>query len=265
MNARIQILKEYASRTEYKVLRDWLPVIKRPVGGLDKGTCVLPGIVLAKMPQVERSGLLDWCREWGNQLILTPPWWRTDLGQTFGLNFQILLEEKDAKFKGITLSYILVSKLKAKWQIEKKEAVALEFKFDSGSGLITITTVPLLDYRLLHWGSALKDLFLQLVNVPETVEGLVRNQKCLSNFHLYTLLLAAGGIEVMVELAGKIQRYIGAPTKGLNQDEVITFLVDKGFLEPSGSITDDGLSLLQEKGYRAYIREICKRGDDDGW
>ena len=59
MMKEIQILKSFSSRTEYKVLRQWVPVKEVAPADLEAGHCVIPAVVLGKLGPEERGLLVN--------------------------------------------------------------------------------------------------------------------------------------------------------------------------------------------------------------
>lgn len=264
-----QILKEYARRTEYKVLKEWYEVTEREIHELQPGICIVPGIVLSRAGREQVGALASWAREWGNHLILTAPWWKVALAEYLDLPMEIEVDEKKSEYQGINTTHILVTKLPPLWQNKKGDNLAASLHYHSGSGVVTITTLPLLDYKLAAKRSICQSLLAELLSRednPGSAEAPAEGETLseLTEEHLMVLLLAAGGIDIHDGLAIKVKQYLTVDLTG-KEISLQHDLQKAGLLNKAGLVTDEGLGLLVGRGYRPFIRELRKQGDMDAW
>src|SRR5690625_2981468 len=167
----IQIIKQFSKRTEYKILKEWLSTEERNIEELMDGICVIPAIILLKLSMTELQLLNNWWRKWGNQLIVSPPYHQIDIVTLLQLNVDLSVQAIGPQsFNSFPVVESIKTNVKSKWELESGEVLALDFFEHSGSGCLTLTTVPLLDYRLLSKGKYGKRLFLELINKKTNVE-----------------------------------------------------------------------------------------------
>lgn len=269
MKASVQILTEFAQRTEYRVLREWYEVKAADINALQSGICIIPGIVLSKAGKEQLAALVQWIKEWGNHLLLTAPWWQVTLADYLDLPAQIKIAEKRSEYQGINAAHVLITKLPPLWQSKTGDTLAASMRYNSGSGVITFTTLPLLDYKLIAKRDICKSLLDELLSREDTIiseepkDNAVFSQE-LTEEHLIVLLLAAGGVDIQKELAATVRQYATVNINGkenvLKQD-----LLQAGLLDAGGKATDRGVKILVERGYRSFIRELRKQGDVDAW
>ncbi|MDD2211691.1 MAG: hypothetical protein PHV56_01745 [Clostridia bacterium] len=269
MKVVLQILTEFAQRTEYRVLRELYEVKPADINALQPGICLVPGIILNKAKKEQVAALVQWAKEWGNHLMLTAPWWQVKLADYLDLPTEIRIAEKKDEYKGINVAHVLITKLTPFWQSKNGDILAVSMRYNSGSGLITFTTVPLLDYKLTAKRNICKSLLDELLSREDILipkEPLNNNafSQELTQQHLVVLMLAAGGVDIQNELAEAVRQYvtvnITGKENGLKQD-----LLRAGMLDAAGMATDKGVKILVERGYRSFVRELRKQGDVDAW
>lgn len=269
MNVTLQTLKEFTKRTEYKVLKEWYEVTETDIYALQPGICIVPGIILSKAGDEQLAALVQWAREWGNHLLLIAPWWQAGLADYLDLPVGIEVDEKKSEYQGISISHVLITKLPPVWQGKKGDTLAVSLRYHSGSGVLTLTTVPLLDYKLTAQRSACRSLLDELLSreIMPGSEELPDNEVVLHDLteeHLMVLLLAAGGVNIHDDLAAKVRQYatvnIAGKEAALQQE-----LWQAGLLDAAGIATEEGVKILVKRGYRSFIRELRKQGDVDAW
>ena len=262
---QVQIIKEFNRRTEYKVLREWMPVTESNLQGLKPGICIFPGILFTKLTEIQRKSLTNWVRQWGNQLLLVPPWWEVNISEYLNLATSVQLEELSTVYKGIPVEIVLLTKIPAKWQVGQGGIVTIDARHDSGSGFMTITTVPLLDYRLASQEDVLKNMLLDLLQPVQVGTLEVKEKQEISQVQLNVLLLAAAGIDITCNLEDKVYEYLTVKTDGMDEQQLRSQLQYSAFLDDQYRATEKVYNLLYVKGYRAFIRELRKRGEAGDW
>ncbi len=264
----IQIIKKFSNRTEYKLLRDWVTVDERNIDELIDGVCVVPAIILLKLSEVELQTLNRWWKKWGNQLIVFPPFHQMDVVSLLELNIDLSIKVmKEQVFNGLPVIESIRMNSSPKWQLATGEKVAVDVFEHSGSGCVTLSTVSLLDYRLLSQQEVCKKLFIELIN-RKVDEDTVSVQEVffLNAVHEYILMLASAKVLQPSKLSLQLSQYFN---KQLNEDKALEFLqqlINKKYLDSSGALTDTGIEHINFKGYRAFVREIKRwRGDVGEW
>ncbi|MEK4138299.1 hypothetical protein MHB75_09300 [Kurthia sp. FSL E2-0154] len=262
----IQIVKKYTKRTEYKMLKNWINVDERHIDELTSGICVIPAIIILKLSEVELQSLNKWWRQWGNQLIVSPPFHQMDVVSLLQLKVDLSLQETEAQsFNSLPVIESIKSNTKSKWELANGEIVAVDYFEHSGSGCVTLTTVPLFDYRLLPKQDICKKLFLELIIDNKNDESIpVREQFIPSPVHEYILILASANVLEPSKISGQLSNFF---KENLSHNEVLELLqqlIDQKLLEDSGVITDVGEKYINLKGYKAFVREIKRWRRDDG-
>jgi hypothetical protein len=260
----IQILQKYVNRTEYKILKEWFPCVAAELDSLAPGTALIPGSILNKLTSDQIKSMISWIKKWGNQLILTPPWRDIDLGRLLELSNTVAIKSERGDFQGIATGFVIQSNFPSKWQNSEHKSVAIDLKHHLGSGTISITTVPLLDYRRLEDESQNKALLAQLISTLHAETN--NNQEigfALNIDQLRILLLAAANIDITRQLREKVKAFFAAP---LEKEEIILeVLRQHGFLDAEWQATKKATQMLLKKGYHAFIRELRKQGDRFEW
>lgn len=264
----LQILKPFARRTEYKMLREWFDVEEKDVGELRSGVCVIPAIILLKMSESDRSCLIQWTKEWGNQLMVFPPYLNLDISSLLQLNHSFSIKEmNECMYEGVPVREEIVTNLTPEIQLPTKQTVAVDFYYDTSSGCITITTLPLLDYRLLEQREICQRLFQSLMHINERDtkdEMSEEKQVMFKPVHHYLLLLSSADVIERKQLVPLIQKFFYLEVRENDVKSAFAELENLHYIHSDGTITEKGQQYIMENGYRAFVREIIKRRNDDG-
>jgi hypothetical protein len=264
----IQIFKQFAKRTEYKMLKSWITVKERNVDELESGVCVIPAIILLKLSEVDLQSLNIWWRKWGSQLIVSPPFHQMDVVTLLKLNVDFSVRSIECQlFSSLPVIESIKTNTKSKWELAKGEIVAVDHFEHSGSGCVTLTTVPILDYRLLSKQEICKKLFLELINEKANDESAAVQESFIpSPVHEYILILASANVLEPTKISEQLSNYFSKKLFHNKALELFQQLTDQKFLGDSGEITDAGEKYIDLKGYRAFVREIKRwRRDDGAW
>lgn len=262
----IQIIKLFIKRTEYKMLKGWISVDERNIDELMSGVCVIPAITLLKLSEMELQALNKWWRQWGNQLIVSPPFHQMDVVSLLRLNVDLSVEAiENQLFNSLPVIESIKTNAKSKWQLAEGEIVAVDHYEHSGSGCVTLTTVPLLDYRLMSQQEVCKKLFLELINEKASQQtSAVQELWTLNPVHEYMLILAAANVLDSTKLSVQLSQYFKEEILQNKAFELFQQLTNENFLKGNGAITDAGEKYINLTGYRAFAREIKRWRRDDG-
>jgi hypothetical protein len=147
----VQILRDYKNRTEYKVLEKFIAVKEVNIDSLSEGILLLPGILLDKLEKKELEVLNKWLNIPDNQLILSPAWKEVSLNDYFDLSLVLKVQrEEGLEFEGVECQYKIDGKIQEKFFSNEHGNFGVHYRKDTGSGLLTVITLPLLDYKLSH-------------------------------------------------------------------------------------------------------------------
>lgn len=263
----IQIIKNFSNRTEYKVLKEWGSVDERDVNDLNKGVCVVPAIIFLKLSETELQTLNKWWKQWGNQLIVFPPFHQIDIASLLQLNVCLTVEEVETQsFNNIPVMEVFKTNVRPKWRTTNSEIIALDYYENSGTGCVTLTTLPLLDYRLLSHRTVCTELFYELINENDIEESVVPAERSVifSPIHAFILILAASRVLDTTILNEQIRKYFNQNIPQQTLTEMFQQLINEKFLESSCVLTSSGEEYLKLNRYQAFVREIKRWGNNDG-
>jgi len=262
----VQILKPFAHRTEYKVIREWMPISEVDLLELNVGTCVMPAVVLGKISLPECDILVNWAKQWGNQLLIFPPFHSIDLKARLHLGANLTVNSVvEDLYEGLPVNEIFLTNLQPKLCLTSGQSIALDIFYHSGSGLVTMSTLPLLDYRLLAHEEKCQEIFRKLLYVHDSKEiHTGEHQEFeLTPLHGYLIILAAAGITSMLIISSYLKVYFNTSTGEEMISLVQLQLQDENYLALDGNIAVKGQQFIEHCGYRAFVRELekspCKR------
>jgi hypothetical protein len=264
----IQIVRQFTKRTEYKILKSWISVDERNINELMSGICVIPAIIMFKLSEVELQSLNKWWRQWGNQLIVSPPFHQMDIVSLLQLNSELSVHGIEANtFNSLPVIESIKTNTKSKWELDIGKTIAIDHYEHSGSGCVTLTTVPLLDYRLMSKQDICKKLFLELIIENKNEETTKIQESFIPTpVHEYILMLASANVLELTVVSGQLSNFFKVNISHNEALELLQKLIDQRLLEDSGSITDKGEKYINLKGYIPFVREIKRwRRDDGAW
>lgn len=263
----LQIIEQFSKRTEYKMLREWVTVTERNISEFIAGICVIPAIVLLKLSESDLQRLNEWWKQWGNQLIVLPPFHKIDVGELLQLNVVIAIEEiVEERFKDLPVVEVIKSNSQSIWELDNGDKTAVDIFEHTGSGCVTLTTIPLLDYRLSAKQEVCKTFFLELINTTGNDKTIISQESfSLQPVHEYILILASANVLDSANLSDQLNKFFKHSILQSKAIELFQNLVDEQYLESSGELTDIGKGIITKKSYQVFAREIRKwRHDDDG-
>ena len=261
----VQIIKEYQNRTEFKVLKKFVDVKEVALEELENGVLVLSGIVLSK---IDSDNLKKWLENPANQLMILPPWVEMDLTNIFGTSININIKKED---------WILYEEVKCDYKIEGKFQdiiyksgkciLGVNYRKDTSTGILTILTLPLLDYKLTSNHEKFKGLLLECIILNDSHEleiNVIETKEFeILPIHEYIIMLKAAGYELNDSLNRNIKKIFGA---NFNYFEILTFVEELKkykFIEEK-RILDNGMEFIATKRFKPFIRVLKERRLKDG-
>lgn len=265
----IQILSEFERRTEYKVLTELISFTSVSIDELKSGKLIIPGFILTKMTEENLDKLNKWLENRNNHLIIVPSWIEIDLGKI--LNSSLPLEIKSIEetiYDDIPVNYNIKTMVKDKLFEQNRNIFGVNYRRNTGVGLVTVVTLPLLDYKLFHLQDKLKEILNKLLLFSEIVveEKALNNQEIvLEPIHINLIILKAAGIELGINLKEKIFKYFYT---NMSQQIIETKLNDLivGEFILNDKLTDKANEVIREKRLKAFIDVVNKKEmSSDGW
>lgn len=265
----IQILEQFKNRMEYRILGDFCDYIEVNLDALQNGILVLPGISLKKMGSDDLKKINQWIGNKDNQIILTPSWNELNLKDVFDLSIDVNIVNESSKFNDIPCSSYIQTTSKEKLYQNSGKVYAINHRNDISSGLITVVTLPLLDYKLIEYRDIFKDIFDKLLVVHRTVkeakENVEENVLNIDDIHTSILILVSAGVKINPNIKCTINKYF----KFLESTETILKkhkeLIHHGFI-CNDEVSEVGVKFIKEKNLKAFINVIKERElNNDGW
>lgn len=264
----IQILEKYKSRTEYRLLNIFCNYEMVSINALKKGILILPGILLNKMKKEEIKYLNLWLENSNNQLILLPAWSEINLSEYFTTSVGIKVKKAEGFFNGIPINYDIEAIVKDKMFCENGKNFAINYRSNLSSGLITVVTLPLLDYKMIDFQDEFKNYFDGLIQNVDYVEEIFEENNDeidIDNVHVFLIMLSAAKVQLKNEMGSSIIKYFGAR----HEEELLVRkykeLVSSEYINDE-KLTDKGVRVVEEKNLKAFINVIKERREnEDGW
>lgn len=264
----IQVLEEYKNRIEYRLLSNFCVYEEVSIDALKKGTLVLPGIILSKMSEQDLTTLRLWCENKSNQLILLPTWSEFNLSKYINSSIGINIRKTEGFYKNIPIAYSIEAMAKDTMFIENSKICGINYRNNLSSGLITVVTLPLLDYKLIDFQDEFKEIFFSLLkNNDLLIEDEQEDNKDLmiDEVHLFFLIMSAARIDLQGQLNMLVSKYFGTKHDEEVLKEKYRQLVVNEYMKDSG-LTDKGLTVVKEKNLKAFINVIKERREnEDEW
>ncbi|PGD70272.1 hypothetical protein [Bacillus wiedmannii] len=263
----IQILKEYEKRTEYRVLEKFVTVQQISIDELSEGILLLPGILLGKLENKDIERINQWISNPNNQVMLTPAWKEVNLKDFFDISLDLkVLKGEYLDYKGIECQYKIEGKVQEKLFATEKGDLCIHYRKDTGSGLLTVITLPLLDYKLSHKHEEFRQHFLvcmKKITPKETKQKVKKEVSKIGEDHIQIFMLMAAGFKLEKDLKVRFHTYFNLDIKMERIRELERDLFQQGFIDNEG-ISDKGKALIIEKKLKSFIKilEGGKRIDE---
>ncbi|SKB73039.1 hypothetical protein SAMN02745120_0085 [Acetoanaerobium noterae] len=262
----IYILEEFKKRTEYKILSNFISTTELSLGELGQGCLVLPGYVLNKMSKQDILRIESWLENRNNQLILLPSWIEIKLDKIFQLSVGVSITKVEQReYKGLPVEYKIEGHSKDVIYLMDGDVLGINIRKNTGMGVITIVTLPLLDYRLTEKVDIMQELFLKLL-IPTASKPIDEKPKekepfQLNNVHTHLIILKAAGIQLenCIEEVNKYFNY------DVLKDELTKYtdeLVQNHYIE-NDKLTQRAFDCIENKKLKSFIRVIKERRDKE--
>lgn len=265
----IQLLSEFEKRTEYMVLKDIKECSSVSIHALKPGTVVIPGFVLKKMTDENINTLKSWLDNRNNHLILVPSWIELDIGKIFEASLPLKVKAIDETFYEKTpVRYNIQTMIKDRLFEQDGKIFGINFRKNTGSGLVTVVTLPLLDYKLSQFKDKFKDIFnFLLLFSDEVKEEKVLNDAeiVLDPIHISLIILKAAGIDLGINLKEKIYKYFYID---MSVEEIKDKLNDLkiGGLVQDDKLTDKVKRVIKDRRLKPFIDVVIRKEvSSDGW
>ncbi len=263
----IQMLDEYKNRTEYRMLKNFYDCQTASINKLQNGVLVLPGTLLHKMDKAQLNLLNTWTEGSFNQLILTPAWIETDLKNYFNLSMEIIINKVVGIYKEIPIDYSIISSAKDIVFKQDGNVFGINYRKNTGAGLITVIALPLLDYKLIQYEDKLKSLFDSLIKFKDTNQEKIMeiSDFSLKNLHFYLIILMGANVDLAHGISEKIKKYFGLAVDKNTADELYNELLINKYIDADG-LLDKGLEVVKNKKLKSFINVVKQRSEkEDGW
>lgn len=263
----IQILDEFRNRTEYRLLKDFYNCQAAQIDSLQTGVLVLPGILLSKLDKKQLVLLNTWLEDNKNQLILTPSWTEMNLKEILHLSIDIRISRTDDDYEGISIGFLIDTTAKDVVFQKNGKKFGIHYRKNTGTGLITVVTLPLLDYKMIQLEDKLKALFNSLLLAEDVKqESLVETKDfILDDIHIYLIILTGAGIDLSQCLSSIIHKYFGVFIDEETAKQGYQDLVANQYINENGLLSK-GMTVVKERKLKSFIIAVKQRGEkEDGW
>ena len=264
----VQILRDYKNRTEYKVLEKFIAVKEVNIDSLYEGILLLPGILLDKLEKKELNVLNKWLNTSDNQLILSPAWKEVSLNEYFDLSLGLKVQrEKGLEFEGVECQYKIDGKIQEKIFSNEQGNLGVHYRKDTGSGLLTVITLPLLDYKLSHKHDEFRQYFYSCINRkrPKNKRQSVEPKEFeIDVEHLQLFMLFAAGVKNDNDTQEAFSQYFN---KNINLESIKSLekvLTQQGLIE-SRDVSAKGKLFIKEKRLKSFIKVLERRESANEW
>lgn len=264
----VQIISEYGKRTEYKVLEKFATIQEVSIDNISEGILLLPGILLNKLEKAEINILNNWLNTSNNQLILSPAWKEVSLNDYFDISLGLkVLKGEDLEYEGIECQYKVEGKVQEKIFTNEKGDFGVHYRKDTGSGLLTVITLPLLDYKLSHKHDEFRQYFSACMNKtkPKEKEQTVEQEALeIGEDHLQLFILLAAGLKLDDDLREAFRQYFNKNLELKRIEELKGALIQEGFIN-GREISDKGRTFIKERQLKSFIKVLEGRGRTNEW
>ena len=263
----IQILDEFRNRTEYRLLKDFYNCQAVQMDSLQTGILVLPGILLSKLNKQQLGLLNTWLEDNKNQLILTPSWTEMNLKEMLHSSVDIRISRIDDKFEGIPIEFLIDTAVKDIVFQQNGKKFGIHYRKNTGTGLVTVVTLPLLDYKILHLEDKLKVLFNSLLLAGNDKREPLEETKhfILDDIHIYLIILVGTDIELSQNLSNIIHKFFGVLIDEETVKKRFQDLMENQYINENGLLSK-GMDVVKKRKLKSFINAVKQRGEkEDGW
>jgi hypothetical protein len=208
----------------------------------------------------------EWIEDSKNQLILTPSWAEMNLMEIFNASINIRLKRTEDNFEGIPVEFLIDTTAKDIIYQQSGKKFGIHYRKNTGSGLITVVTLPLLDYKLIQLEDTLKKIWNSLLVKNLNQEMLVKEKVLiLDDIHIYLIILAGANIDLKQELSKTILKCFGVLINEEALKRKCQELAINHYIDSSGLLSK-GINLAKKRKLKSFIYTVRQRGEkEDGW
>lgn len=264
----VQILRDYKNRTEYKVLEKFITVKEVNIDSLSEGIFLLPGILLDKLEKKELEVLNKWLNTSDNQLILSPAWKEVSLNDYFDLSMVLKVQrEEGLEFEGVECQYKIYGKIQEKFFSNEHGNFGVHYRKDTGSGLLTVITLPLLDYKLSHKHDEFRQYLYSCINQKRAKnkrQSMETKRFEIGEEHLQLFMLFAAGEKNDNDIQEAFSQYF---SKNINLERIKSLeeVLTKQGLINSREVSAKGKLFIKEKRLKSFIKVLERRESTNEW
>ena len=262
----VTYLNCHKNRTEFKMLQQLTDVKLVDFDNLEQGSLLIPGVVLKSLTKENARELSKWISFRANHLILTPAWINIDLKKVLAIKPEVKIEASSSGDNG---DYTINTSVNSTFYQEGSIKKGIRFRNNTSSCLITVTTLPVLDYRHSISEDKRRDWW-KTISLNDSDSGEVSNRKpeakdLLSVEDKMILLLFGAQIPLFIEPEKVIKKYFGTNlSTGVIKSSVIK--LEKMGLVNETSLTVEGLKLIQSQNLDSFQDVLIKRKENsDDW
>lgn len=265
----IQILSEFEKRSEYKVLKELTPFTSVSINELESGKLIIPGFALIKMTEGELNKLNKWLENRNNHLVIVPSWIEMDLGKIFKSSLPLEIQAvEEMIYDDIPVNYSVKTMVKDKLFEQDGNIFGVNYRKNTGVGLVTVVTLPLLDYKLFQLQDRFKGILNNLLSLSEIVAEeklLTKENIVLDPIHINLIILKASGIELGIDLQEKMFKYFYTDISKQTIEGKLNELILGEFIL-NDKLTSKANEVIREKRLKAFIDVVNKKEmSSDGW
>ena len=264
----IQILSEFERRTEYKILKQFSQCEITSLKYLKNGKLLIPGFILNKMKKEELQLLNLWLSNRSNHLIIVPAWIELDLGKFINSTVPLKVSAiEESYYEDIPVRYKIETLVKD-ILFQNNNIYGVNYRKNTGTALVTVTTLPLLDYKLIHQENKFKELLNKLLSYgnesseesQDKVEGII-----LEPIHINLLILKAGGVDLSDNLNEKVFKYFYMNIENEILEERLKELKIGGFII-NNSLSKKSEEVITKNKLQTFIDVVRRKEvNSNGW
>lgn len=254
----VQYLSSHTTRTEYRILQLLTEVKLVDYDNLETGNLLIPGIVLKNISGENIKKIKSWTSTRSNHLILTPAWPDLDIGKVLSLKSQVKIND-----------HCISTSVKNAFIKEKDTIKGIRFRNNTSSCLITLTTLPVLDYRSIltqeqrseYW----KTIISEDSNRDKEITRKTETKDSLNAEDKMVLLLYGAQISLIHEPKKIIKKYFGENIANVNLENSMNKLQRIGLINKT-SLTSEGEKIIQDQNLASFLDALINRKESsNGW
>lgn len=257
----IQILREFERRTEYKILNLFEQCEITSIKDLKNGKLLIPGFVLNKMQEEELKLLNLWLSNRSNHLIIVPAWIELDLGKLINSTVPLKVSDiEESYYEDIPVRY-KIETLAKDVLFQNNNIYGVNYRKNTGTALVTVTTLPLLDYKLIHQENKFKEVLNELLSYGNDVSEELQDKTkevILEPIHINLLILKAGGVDLSNNLNKKVFKYFYNNIENEILEEKLKELNQGGFII-NNSLSEKSEEVITKNRLETFIDVVRRK------